>query len=285
MMYITEVVDTNYLASPVEDRAGRPYGRHAVFIRLPWLATSTNPDPISPHPVPTFLNHLHRDRQDWVPIAPGTRVVVAQVNASRTNPLGLAVVAYGPQNTDDVYGDLRETAEYHSWPASGGIDLWVDKQEDPVFGPNEDVGRTHLDGRGYGWQTRHPWPGDPNRDEKITTAPGTVVTDIKRLDNAVVKHEVVHTGVGVVYTIALDGLAKTMTLMDDKGNSWVVDSTGMTQVLTAITSIQLSAPNLGFFGEAAIPKPTVTGSKEDVPALASLCSALAALGLITDSTT
>lgn len=42
---------------------------------------------------------------------------------------------------------------------------------------------------------------------------------------------------------------------------------------------------LGFFGSAGGPKPAVTGAKGGNAALASLCTALAALGLLTDSTT
>jgi hypothetical protein len=43
--------------------------------------------------------------------------------------------------------------------------------------------------------------------------------------------------------------------------------------------------NLGFYGTASIGKPTVTGSRGGNAALASLCTALANLGLITNSTT
>lgn len=43
--------------------------------------------------------------------------------------------------------------------------------------------------------------------------------------------------------------------------------------------------SLGFYGAAAMAKPTVTGSRGGNAALASLLTALASLGLITDSTT
>lgn len=49
--------------------------------------------------------------------------------------------------------------------------------------------------------------------------------------------------------------------------------------------IEWNATGLGFFGTAPIAKPTVTGSRSGNAALASLCAQLAALGLITDSTT
>ena len=51
------------------------------------------------------------------------------------------------------------------------------------------------------------------------------------------------------------------------------------------TVIQSTGNNLGFFGSAAVAKPTVTGAKGGNAALTSLCTQLAALGLITDSTT
>jgi len=49
--------------------------------------------------------------------------------------------------------------------------------------------------------------------------------------------------------------------------------------------IEWNATGLGFFGSAPIAKPTVTGAKAGNAALTSLCTQLAALGLITDSTT
>jgi hypothetical protein len=45
-----------------------------------------------------------------------------------------------------------------------------------------------------------------------------------------------------------------------------------------------AASTLGFYGTSGIVKPTVTGSRESNAALASLCTALANCGLITDST-
>lgn len=54
----------------------------------------------------------------------------------------------------------------------------------------------------------------------------------------------------------------------------------------AATPLQAGAGNtLGVFGTAAIAKPTVTGAKGGNAALTSLCTQLAALGWITDSTT
>ena len=46
-----------------------------------------------------------------------------------------------------------------------------------------------------------------------------------------------------------------------------------------------TAPMVGFLGAAAVTRPTVSGSRGANAALASLLTALATLGLITDSTT
>ena len=294
--WVSEIVEANYLPTPEADRAGRPYPRHYARVKLPWLASAQNPDPISPHPIPVFLNHYHTDRQDWKPLKPGTRVVVIQVDRSRMNPLGLAVIAYGPQNTDDQFTDLRETSEYHKWPGSGGEDRYVDVDTDPVFGSNEDVGRTHEDGRGYGWRTRHPWPGDPNRDVMHETGPGTVVKKEKRLDNAISEYEVVHTGPAVTYTFLLDGVNQVASLEDDNGNTLELDSdnndytiTTLRDInLTATRNVSLSGTHHGFYGATPVTRPNVTGSKiatngNPVTALTSLIAALVALGLITDS--
>jgi hypothetical protein len=53
----------------------------------------------------------------------------------------------------------------------------------------------------------------------------------------------------------------------------------------AATTASVFAGTHGFNGSAAIAKPTVSGAKAGNAALASLCSALASYGLITDSTT
>lgn len=56
-------------------------------------------------------------------------------------------------------------------------------------------------------------------------------------------------------------------------------------VQSLIATVSGGAPRMGFFGAGAQAKPTVTGSRTDGTALASLLSALATLGLVTDSTT
>jgi hypothetical protein len=61
-----------------------------------------------------------------------------------------------------------------------------------------------------------------------------------------------------------------------------LDATG---VLTGTAFIQVNATGGAFYGTAPIAKPTVTGAKGGNAALASLLTQLAALGLITDSST
>lgn len=71
------------------------------------------------------------------------------------------------------------------------------------------------------------------------------------------------------------------------GMSIRIKGTGIGKLADAsgINKVQWSAGGLGFFGTAPIVKPAVTGSRGGNAALASLLTQLAALGLITDSTT
>jgi hypothetical protein len=69
--------------------------------------------------------------------------------------------------------------------------------------------------------------------------------------------------------------------------------TGLTAALAAllplaggtVTGSLAVQGSVGFYGTAATAKPTVTGSKASGAALTSLLTALAGLGLITDTTT
>ncbi|MEV5048910.1 N-acetylmuramoyl-L-alanine amidase [Streptomyces griseoincarnatus] len=63
-------------------------------------------------------------------------------------------------------------------------------------------------------------------------------------------------------------------------NEWTTDDS----VIVSLMLRHMGA-TLGFFGASATTKPTVSGSTGGNAALASLCTALASLGLITDSTT
>lgn len=79
-------------------------------------------------------------------------------------------------------------------------------------------------------------------------------------------------------------------VLTDGTNSWgvAIDGSGNLRFLriagTGGVNVGNGAP-LGFFGTAPVAKPTVTGAKGGNAALTSLLSALAAMGLITDSTT
>jgi hypothetical protein len=74
--------------------------------------------------------------------------------------------------------------------------------------------------------------------------------------------------------------ARDTNLYRSAANQWTTDD-------ALIVSLMLRhlGTTLGFYGAAAVTKPTVTGSRLANPALASLLSALATLGLITDSST
>ena len=81
--------------------------------------------------------------------------------------------------------------------------------------------------------------------------------------------------------------AALLILTDPTGTVFQVqkdNSAGYTNVM-AMKEGGSETPQLGFFGTAASGKPTVTGSRGGNAALASLLTALAGLGLITDSTT
>jgi hypothetical protein len=62
-------------------------------------------------------------------------------------------------------------------------------------------------------------------------------------------------------------------------------SGGQIAILTAGLTAPSGAAALGFFGESPVGRPVVTGSRGGNAALASLLTALAALGLVTNSTT
>lgn len=169
-----EVIDPNW--DKIANAYGRPLPVQHVFITMPWLASSDNPQPYSTHPVPVYVNQHHTpDRKDWEPLPPGTRVLVAEVDKVKgVNPLGLAVVAFGPPATDSVYPDLRETSRYSLY-RGGEMDRIVWKDSDPKQGPNSDYGRDHTDASGYGWRTRLPYPSDPMRQEGYHMMPGYTV--------------------------------------------------------------------------------------------------------------
>ena len=74
--------------------------------------------------------------------------------------------------------------------------------------------------------------------------------------------------------------ARDTNLRRSAANEWTTDDS----FVVSLTFRHLGS-TLGFYGASAVTKPTVTGSRGGNAALASLLSALASLGLITDNTT
>lgn len=78
--------------------------------------------------------------------------------------------------------------------------------------------------------------------------------------------------------------ANVFEAITDSTNSLTDINIGQTSGFHMI-GLDLSIDGLGFYGQTPVAKPTITGSKGGNAALASLLTALADLGLITDSTT
>lgn len=97
------------------------------------------------------------------------------------------------------------------------------------------------------------------------------------------------TGTGLTQGSWLDYVSGTNRYIRDMTNSkmhiTLMPGAGTTGGSTQINSQLLIAGNVGFYGTAAVAKPTITGSRGGNAALASLLTALASQGLITDSTT
>lgn len=88
-------------------------------------------------------------------------------------------------------------------------------------------------------------------------------------------------------TVSITSDNSDVTFNADNGNISFAASR-ITFASTSATGIKIggsSTDHIGFYGGIAIVKPTVTGSKGGNAALTSLMTALANLGLITDSTT
>lgn len=247
MMHIGIVADHNLIAEPVQDKEGRPWPKHYVFIRKVWKANLSNPDPVTPHPIPVFINRQHKGATDWEPLPVGTRVLVSEVDKTPLNPEGLAVIAMGPQ-TDEIVDDTRETSYYRSWQ-DGGVDKVVPVDTDPVDGPNADHGHTHQDGEGMGYQTRMPYPDDPTRRQSVYKIPGITITLDHRTDDSTWVYTVEVAGSAVVYTLSLDAIAQTASLVDDKGNSVELNSASNVITATALAQILADAPAVDLGGE------------------------------------
>lgn len=255
-MHIGIVAEHNIKAEPHKDKQDRPYPFHYVWVRKIWAATPRNPDPVTAHPIPVFIDRQHKGAQDWEPLPVGTRVLVGEVDKSPLNPEGLAVIAIGPQ-TDEILSDVRETSHYRSWP-DGGIDRAVVAPSDPVAGPNADHGRTHLDGQGMGYITQDPYPDDPTRRQMLQQIPGITVTFDHRTDNSTWVYQINVAGSPTIFDLILDAVAGTATLKDQKGNQVVLDSLGDSILAEALAQVEAKAPNILLTAEAQV---TVTAPK------------------------
>jgi hypothetical protein len=103
----------------------------------------------------------------------------------------------------------------------------------------------------------------------------------------------------IVNTTALSLAAGTTNILNDGANGITIAggyfyTTGASefngtvlfdQNITVGANLAHTGSNLGFYSHAAAAKPTVTGAKGANAALASLLTALAGLGLLTDSST
>ena len=71
------------------------------------------------------------------------------------------------------------------------------------------------------------------------------------------------------------------------GGFYIADGTTSANriVISQAGALTINTTSVGFFNTTPVAKPTVTGSKGANAALASLLTALAAYGLVTDSTT
>lgn len=91
--------------------------------------------------------------------------------------------------------------------------------------------------------------------------------------------------VGLVFGGTGDTQARGDVRFDNSTNRLTLRAGGNGSGTSPTAGISIGASTLGFFNATPVAKPTVTGSRGGNAALASLITALANLGLITDSTT
>lgn len=91
------------------------------------------------------------------------------------------------------------------------------------------------------------------------------------------------------FVTVTDGAGMVLSLQAATGNAGILgtSSNHAVQIITNNTAriTITNSGSMGFFGAAAVAKPTVTGSKGGNAALGSLMTALSSLGLVTDTTT
>lgn len=86
-------------------------------------------------------------------------------------------------------------------------------------------------------------------------------------------------------TIVIAAATKFLQFVNHAQNGAVSVTDTFTLLAFGSNQVEVSATGIGFFTSAPVAKPTVTGSRGGNAALASLLTALANLGLITNSTT
>lgn len=247
MLHIGEIEKQNYQQEPHKDRLDRKYPRSYAWVRMLWKGVAGN-IAVTPHPIPVFLNQQYREgREDWEPLLPGTRVVCAPVDKSPLNPVGLAVIAYGPQNTDETYDDLRETAIYHNYP-DGSKDKIVTTESDPVYGSNADRGREHLDASGHGWKTELSHQADPNQNRLSLLGPDGKLVIEHRLDNTVQQIKLEQQGATVTHTLIYDAVTRILTLKDNQGQELIFDANSMSVTMKGTSSINLISAIINLAG-------------------------------------
>lgn len=92
------------------------------------------------------------------------------------------------------------------------------------------------------------------------------------------------TGATSSNSVAISGAAVTVSALES-GASLGLQADSSLSLSCNNGALNINSLRVGFFGVTAISQPTITGAKAGNTALASLLTQLAALGLITDSTT
>lgn len=115
-------------------------------------------------------------------------------------------------------------------------------------------------------------------------APGFIILDALSNGAAAGTVYLVGTGVGTLLSVTGNSGGGTSCRIDmAQATATIEGTTTLNLSMSATPVIGIQAAKLGFFNTAPVVKPTVTGSRGANAALASLLTALAGLGLVTDS--
>jgi hypothetical protein len=122
----------------------------------------------------------------------------------------------------------------------------------------------------------------------LTGAGTTSIYGLNAASNVAIASLITLSGTATLSELAPNHIGGFVALLTPSGSgAWMVDYGGgqiQTNQTVTVGGLEVTG-NSGFYGTAPIAKPTVTGSKAGNAALASLMTALAALGLVIDSTT